>query len=81
MPSDKIKVTVVAFPGYANSFVIRTKTDPLSLLPAVERTIWRLDPDQAISGAKTMEHIIQSATLEPGSRGTRLALILAQRRR
>jgi ABC-type antimicrobial peptide transport system permease subunit len=56
--------SLVAFPGYANSFAIRTKTDPLSLLPAVERTIWHLDPDQAVSGAKTMEHIIQSATLE-----------------
>jgi putative ABC transport system permease protein len=54
----------VAFPGYANSFAVRTKTDPLSLLSAIERTIWRFDPDQAVSGAKTMEHIIQSATLE-----------------
>jgi len=54
----------VAFPGYANSFAIRTKTDPLSLLPAIEKIIWRLDPDLAISDAKTMEHIIQSATLE-----------------
>ncbi len=56
--------SLVAFPGYANSFAIRTKTDPLSLLPAVEKTIRRLDPDQAISSAQTMEHIIQSATLE-----------------
>ena len=54
----------VAFPGYANSFAIRTKTDPLSLLPAVEKTTGRLDPELAVSGAKTMEHIIQSATLE-----------------
>lgn len=53
-----------SFPGYANSFAIRTETDPLSLLPAVERTIWRLDPDLAVTGVKTMEHIIQSATLE-----------------
>ncbi len=56
--------SLVKFPGYANSFAIRTKTDPLSLLPAVERTIWRLDPDLAVSGAKTMDHIIQSTTLE-----------------
>ncbi len=54
----------VAFPGYANSFAVRTKTDPLSLLPTVERTIRGLDPDLAMSGAKTMEHITQSATLE-----------------
>jgi predicted permease len=54
----------VVFPGYANSFAIRTKTDPLSLLPAFEKTIWRLDPDLAVSGAKTMEHIIESVILE-----------------
>jgi putative ABC transport system permease protein len=53
-----------AFPGYANSFAVRTKIDPLSLLRTVERTIWGLDPDLAVSGAKTMEHIIESATLE-----------------
>jgi predicted permease len=54
----------VTFPGYANRFTVRAKTDPLSLLPTIERTIWGLDPDLAVSGAKTMEHIIQSATLE-----------------
>jgi putative ABC transport system permease protein len=56
--------SLVAFPGYANSFAVRTKTDPLSLLPTIERTILRLDPGQAVSGAKTMEQIIKSATLE-----------------
>jgi putative ABC transport system permease protein len=55
----------VGFPGYANSFAVRTKTDPRNLLPTIERTIWSVDPDLAVSGAKTMEHIIQSATLEP----------------
>jgi putative ABC transport system permease protein len=54
----------VTFPGYANSFAVRTKTDPPSLLPTIERTIRGLDPDLAVSSAKTMEHIIQSATLE-----------------
>jgi putative ABC transport system permease protein len=56
--------SLVALPGYANSFAIRTKTDPLSLLPTVERAVWQLDPNQVVSGAKTMEQIIQSATLE-----------------
>ena len=54
----------VSFPGYANSFAVRTKTDPLSLVPTIERDIWDLDPDLAVSGVKTMEHIIESATLE-----------------
>jgi putative ABC transport system permease protein len=63
-PMMQYYLSLVAFPGYANSFAIRTKNDPLSLLPAVERTIWRLDPELAVSGAKTMEHIIQSTTLE-----------------
>ena len=63
-PMMQYYLSFVAFPGYANSFAIRAKIDPLSLLPTVERTIWRLDPDLAVSGAETMEHIIQSATLE-----------------
>ncbi|HEY2013948.1 MAG TPA: ABC transporter permease [Bryobacteraceae bacterium] len=63
-PMMQYYLSSVAFPGYATSFAIRTKTDPLSLLSTVEKTIWRLDPEQAVSGAKTMEHIIQSATLE-----------------
>jgi putative ABC transport system permease protein len=54
----------VAFPGYANSFVMRTKTDPVSLVPILEKAIWRLDPAEAVSGMRTMEHIIESATLE-----------------
>src|SRR5581483_8889367 len=36
-----------AFPGYANSFAIRTRADPLNLLPDVEKTIRGLDPDLA----------------------------------
>jgi ABC-type antimicrobial peptide transport system permease subunit len=63
-PMMQFYLSYVPFPGYANSFAVRTKTDPLSLLPAVEKTIWRLDPEQAVSGAQTMEHIIRSATLE-----------------
>ena len=63
-PMMQYYLSFVAFPGYANSFAIRTKTNPLSLLSTVERTIWSLDPDLAVSGAKTMEHIRQSATLE-----------------
>jgi len=55
---------LAAFPGYANRFAIRTKADPFTLLPTIERTIRHLDSDQAVSGAKTMEQIIQSATLE-----------------
>lgn len=54
----------VKFPGYANSFAVRTKTDPLNLLPIIERTISGLDSDLPLSGARTMGHIIQSATLE-----------------
>jgi len=63
-PMMQYHSSFIAFPGYANSFAVRTKPDPLSLLPAVERTIWRLDPDLAVSGARTMELILQSATLE-----------------
>jgi ABC-type antimicrobial peptide transport system permease subunit len=54
----------VGFPGYANSFAVRTNTDPLSLVPTIEKAIRDLDPDLAVSSIKTMEDIIESATLE-----------------
>ena len=63
-PMMQYYLSLVAFPGYANSFAVRTKNDPLSLLPAIEKAIWRFGPDMALSDAKTMEHIIQSASLE-----------------
>jgi predicted permease len=42
--------------------VIRTSSDPLSLVPAVRREVWSVDKDQALSDIRTMDQVI-SATV------------------
>jgi predicted permease len=45
-----------AAPGRA--LVIRTDVDPLSLVPAVRREIWAMDPNLPIADIRTMERIV-----------------------
>lgn len=58
--------------GYApRDLVIRTTSDPLSLVPAVSREIHAVDPDQPISNIATMSDVL---TQQTGPR--RLGMIL-----
>jgi len=47
--------TAWAIPG---QLVVRTKTPPLALAPAVREIIWSINPDQPISQIRTMDDII-----------------------
>src|SRR5258708_22305532 len=42
----------------ARALVIRTTTDPMSLLSAVRLAVWSIDPDQALSEVMTMDDIL-----------------------
>jgi putative ABC transport system permease protein len=42
----------------ARALVIRTATDPMSLLSAVRLAVWSIDPDQALSEVMTMDDIL-----------------------
>jgi predicted permease len=42
----------------ARGLAIRTATDPTSVLSAVRRTVWSIDPDQALSEVMTMDDIL-----------------------
>jgi putative ABC transport system permease protein len=44
-----------------NALVVRTSVDPLSLGPAVRRTVWEIDKDQPVSDIRSMEDIISEA--------------------
>ncbi|MGH9643039.1 MAG: FtsX-like permease family protein, partial [Terriglobales bacterium] len=49
---------------YGNGFltlVVRAKADPLSLVPDVRRQIRELDPEQAVSGAVTMDQVVSDS--------------------
>ncbi len=47
------------------SLVIRTSTDPRSLIPAVKSEIRQVDPDQGVAEIQTMEERIASAGAQP----------------
>jgi putative ABC transport system permease protein len=44
-----------------NALVVRTSVDPLSLGPAVRRTVWEIDKDQSVSDIRSMAGIVSEA--------------------
>lgn len=46
-------------------FAIRTRVNPLSLVEAVRREVWKLDRNQPISEIATMESLVSAFTAEP----------------
>jgi putative ABC transport system permease protein len=51
--------------------VVRTSGDPLSLVSAVRRAIWDVDPDQPVSSVRAMSEVVDA---ELGNRNTQLTL-------
>ncbi len=49
---------------WSDQFMIRTRIDPAAILPIAEQTVWRLDPQQAVSHPQLMERLLQSTTLD-----------------
>jgi len=46
------------------SLVVKSRGDPVSLVPAVQRAIWSVDPDQAIVRIATMDHVVAASAGE-----------------
>ncbi len=55
---------ISADPFYADIFVMRSVQDPQTLIPLVQKTIWRLDASEPVTHAQTMQHLLQAVTLE-----------------
>jgi putative ABC transport system permease protein len=47
------------------TLVIRTKTDPLSVVPDIRRKVFELDPQQPLANITTLEELINTSTAEP----------------
>jgi len=45
--------------------LVRTKAEPTSLLPALRRTVWSIDPDQPIANASTLDKIVSDSIAQP----------------
>ena len=55
---------VTANPYYVDTFVMRVAHDPESLIPLVQKTIWRFDASEPVTHAQTMERLLEAVTLQ-----------------
>jgi putative ABC transport system permease protein len=65
------------------TLLVRTTTEPTSIVPALRQAVWSIDPNQPISNVNTMEQIVSESISRPRLNTTlmglfgALALILA----
>ncbi len=72
--SDGLYVAYVASAAPAMTLVLRTDTDPLSLVAAASAEIRRVDAEQAVSGVNTLSGLLDEATAQPRFNTALLAL-------
>ena len=46
------------------TLLVRTTTDPLSIVGAVRQAVWSVDPDQPISDVKTLEKVVDDSVAQ-----------------
>ena len=72
---DKLPSPELYVPFYANTdfltggiaLIVRTKTDPQSLVAAIQQRIWSLDKDQTVTDVKTMDDWVANSDAAPRS--------------
>lgn len=47
------------------TLLVRTATDPASIVPALRQAVWSIDPNQPISNVSTMEKIVADSIAQP----------------
>jgi putative ABC transport system permease protein len=52
------------FTDRAISLVVKSRGNPLSLVPAVQEAVWSVDPGQAIVRIATMDHVVAASAAE-----------------
>ncbi|HSE65937.1 MAG TPA: ABC transporter permease, partial [Gemmatimonadales bacterium] len=52
------------FTDRAISLVVKTRGDPLSLVPAVQNAVWSVDPGQAIVRVATMDRVVAASAAQ-----------------
>jgi len=48
------------WPANEMALVLRTASEPSSLIPIVKKEIWRVDPDQPVTDIKTMDQLVST---------------------
>ena len=72
-----IYLPYVHFPGPGMTLVIRTESDPLSIVSGVGAQIRAVDPDQAVSNVNTLDQLVSGAIAQPRFNASLLLLFAA----
>ena len=57
-PDSELFMPYAQWPSNEMSLVLRTASEPSSLIPRVKKEIWRVDPDQPVTDIKTMDELV-----------------------
>jgi putative ABC transport system permease protein len=57
-PEPELFMPFAQWPSSEMSLVLRTASEPSSLIPRVKQEIWRVDPDQPLTDIKTMDELV-----------------------
>ncbi|MGA2630732.1 MAG: FtsX-like permease family protein, partial [Terriglobia bacterium] len=59
-PDPELFVPYTQWPSNEMALVLRTASEPFSLIPIVKKEIWRVDPDQPVTDIKTMDELVST---------------------
>ncbi len=57
-PTPELFMPYTQWPSNEMALVLRTASEPFSLIPVVKKEIWRVDPDQPVTDIKTMDELV-----------------------
>jgi putative ABC transport system permease protein len=59
-PYPELFMPYTQWPSNEMALVLRTASEPSSLIPVVKKEIWRVDPDQPVTDIKTMDELVST---------------------
>lgn len=71
-PGSELYIPYAQWPSDEMYIVVRTQSQPSSLIPIVEKAVWSVDPDEAVTDVRTMDEWVSK---EAASRRFMLQLI------
>ena len=59
-PYPELFIPYTQWPSNEMALVLRTASEPSSLIPAVKKEVWRVDPDQPVTDIRTMDQLVST---------------------
>jgi putative ABC transport system permease protein len=65
VPEPAYYVPTVQAPLHDMTILVRTRSDPASIVPALRSAVWRIDPNQPIASVDTMDKLVAESIAQP----------------